>query len=383
MSIIAHFLFTYKRNCVNIICRGCDIIIHLQKSAKPAAFLLYGLLFYGCVKYVLPLLLPFLFGLSVAALVQKPAALLSSRVPHLSRKVCCVLMTAALLLVIGMVVCGAVCSAVGSAMSFCPGIPDMLARTREWMRTSAAGAGQSAWGRFVGFVSVGAEWCLDFFSENYRQYLPSLLQRSTSLVSALPAAFTATVFGVMASLFACGEFDRIRRTVKEFLPDSMADTLSFVLRTTVHTLTALLKTYGTLMAITFGELALGFALLRLMGYDTGNILTNALVISLIDILPVLGTGTVLIPWGLFEMVTGQWTLGLLLLGMFAVIGTVRNFLEPRFIAEHLELPPFFTLAGVYIGGKLFGAAGILVMPLAMLLVKRLREVNENLVGSGK
>ena len=120
-----------------------------------------------------------------------------------------------------------------------------------------------------------------------------------------------------------------------------------------------------------------------MGYDTGNILTNALVISLIDILPVLGTGTVLIPWGLFEMVTGQWTLGLLLLGMFAVIGTVRNFLEPRFIAEHLELHPFFTLASVYIGRKLFGAAGILVMPLAMLLVKRLREVNENLVGSGK
>ena len=55
----------------------------------------------------------------------------------------------------------------------------------------------------------------------------------------------------------------------------------------------------------------------------------------------------------------------------AVRQIVRNLLEPRLIAGRLELHPFFTLAGVYVGGRLFGAAGIFIMPLAMMIFRQL------------
>lgn len=305
--------------------------------------------------------------------MQRPAALLSARLPRLSQRFCCLLLTSALLLVIGMVLCGAVCSAVDGAVSFCPGIPDRLSRLRAAMRASGSRAGTDAWGRFVRFSATGAEWCLDFFSLHYRQYLPSLLRRSASLAAALPAAFTATVFGILAALFACGNYAEITRTVRDFLPPQLARELGGLLRTTLHTLTRLLRTYGILMAVTFAELALGFAALRLAGFRAGNILSLALLISLIDILPVLGTGTVLIPWGLFECLTGSAVYGGLLLGMSLLIGLVRNVLEPRLMAGQLALPPFFALAGVYIGGRLFGASGVIVLPLAMVILRSRRD----------
>lgn len=335
--------------------------------------LLYALLCYGGVKYVLPVLLPFLFGLGIAALVQKPAALLASRIPRLSHQTCCRLLTAALLLCVIGLLSALICSLVGGAMSFCPGIPAHLTKARAFITEAAASGGEGSWGRFMGVISAGLEWCLDFLSENYQQYVPSVLARSSGWIRKLPSFLTAIFFGGLASLFACSEFDRICRTVRACVPDEIAETLSRLLHAVIHTITTLLRTYGVLMAITMGELAAGFALIRLMGYDTGNILATAIVIALIDILPILGTGTVLIPWGLFEILTGSVPLGLMLLGMFAVIGLVRNFLEPKFMARHLELPPFFTLAGVYIGGKLFGAVGIVLLPLLMLTAREYRS----------
>ena len=309
--------------------------------------MLYSFIFYFGVKYVLPVLLPFVFGLSIAALVQNPAALLAQRIPRLSKKVCCVIMTVAVMLIATMLIIAALCSIFSGAMSFCPGIPEHLSRVRVFITQSAAHSNaESSWGRFVNFVALAAEWCIDFLTQNYKNYLPSVLSHSTKFITKLPSFITAVFFGIISALFACGEFDKIKCSVKSYLPAGICERVSMVIRAAVRTATMLLKTYGTLMLITMCELMAGFTLIRLMGYNTGNIITNSLIIALIDILPILGTGTVLIPWGTFEIITGNFTPGIMLLIMFAVIALIRNFLEPKFMASNLELHPFFTLAGV-------------------------------------
>lgn len=347
----------------------------LRKMLKTVV---YALIFYFGIKYVLPVLMPFLFGLSIAALVQRPAALLSQRIPHLNKKICCVIMTIAVMLMATMLITAALSSLFSGAMTFCPGIPEHLSHVRDFITQSAAHSGsESSWGRFVNFIAMALEWGIDFFTENYQNYLPSVLSRSTKFIAKLPSFVTAVFFSGVSALFACGEWEQIKQSMKNYLPDELSEGVSLIIRTTVRTLTMLLKTYGTLMLITMGELTIGLTIIRLMGYNTGNILTNAFIIALIDILPVLGTGTVLIPWGIFEIIIGNFTIGTMLLVMFAVIGCIRNFLEPKFMAHHLELPPFFTLAGVYIGGKLFGAAGIVILPLLMLTAREIRHSSKS------
>ena len=332
----------------------------------------YFALFYLGVKYALPLAAPFIIGLSVAALVQKPARLLSERIPALSYRTCCVILTSAVIFGTVAVVYLAVCSIVNGDMSFCPGIPEHLNRIRQFVNEVSNGAkGAGTWGKFTAFVASGASHCMDFFSENYRDYLPSVLRRSTSLFSGLPSLLTAAVFTALSAFFGCGNYRGIKEGIRRFLPQEAAEKTSLIIQTSVATLTEMMKTYGLIMLITFSELLLGLGIMNLAGFGTGNIITVALVIALIDILPVLGTGTVLIPWALFEFISGRVVSGIMLLILFAVVETVRNLLEPKLIAGKLELHPFFSLAGVYIGGKLFGAAGIFIMPLAMMIFRQI------------
>ncbi len=343
-----------------------------ESSRKWLRIGLYSALFYLGVRYALPLLAPFLTGLSIAALVQKPAAILSERIPALSRKGCCVIMTAAVILMITAAVWFAFCSVMDGAMSFCPGIPARLEKIRLAVsRVSGCPDGASAWRKFTSLAASGADRCMDFLADNYRDYLPQLVGRSTRMIAVLPSLLAAAVFTLLSALFACGDFQGIKDTVRQLLPGEITRAASLVIHTSVATLTLLAKTYGVILLITFAELAAGLGMIALTGHGTGNVITISLIIAIIDILPGLGTGTVLIPWGIYRLITGEIASGVMLLVLSAVIEAVRSVLEPKLIAGRLELHPFFTLAGVYVGGKLFGAAGILIMPLAMIILRRI------------
>lgn len=337
----------------------------------PYAF--WFVIFYWGVKYALPLLAPFLLGLSAAAAVRKPAETLAARIPGLSARVCRIILTAALLFAVAAVLYLLLCSLIEGAVAFCPGIPGRIDSLRQWIADASAGREDAgAWEKFTAFIASGASRCIDLFTENYRDYLPSVLGRSTRLVSGIPSLLTAAAFAALSALFASADPDAVRASVRNLLPEEAAATVSRVIRTSVSTCAALMQTYGTLLLVTFAELCAGLGIMALTGHGTGRILPTALVIALIDILPVLGTGTVLVPWSLFEFLSGRTVSGIMLLVMFAVIEVVRNTLEPKLLAGRLALHPFFTLLGVYVGAKLFGAVGIFVMPPAMMIFRQLR-----------
>ena len=93
------------------------------------------------------------------------------------------------------------------------------------------------------------------------------------------------------------------------------------------------------------------------------------MIALVDILPVLGVGTVLVPWGLLELLRGETGTGTGLLVLCAVMMLARQLLEPRIVGKSIGLHPLATLFAAYAGLQLFGLAGMLLGPAVALLVK--------------
>lgn len=132
-----------------------------------------------------------------------------------------------------------------------------------------------------------------------------------------------------------------------------------------------LNAYGLLFLITFSELLLSFLIL---GLDYSFIL--ALLISIVDILPVLGTGTVLIPWAIVGLFAGNYTLGTGLLVTYAVITVVRQILEPKIVGKFIGLSPLASLASMYIGLELMGVIGIFIFPIGAIIIKRLISYKE-------
>ena len=102
---------------------------------------------------------------------------------------------------------------------------------------------------------------------------------------------------------------------------------------------------------------------------------------IVDIIPVLGTGTVLIPWAVYNLVMGNVGLGIGLLVLYAVITVLRQILEPKLVANQAGLPAIATIMAMFIGARLFGAFGILLLPLTVIILKLMYD--EGVIGNKK
>ena len=123
-----------------------------------------------------------------------------------------------------------------------------------------------------------------------------------------------------------------------------------------------------LAAITFALLWLGFTLLRI-----DHSLMLAGLITLVDAFPVLGVGTVLVPWGILLLVQGNLPLGLGIFALYGVIWLVRSVLEPKLLGKELGLDPLVTLVCIYAGFRLWGIWGMLLMPILAMGVTQVQK----------
>jgi predicted PurR-regulated permease PerM len=104
----------------------------------------------------------------------------------------------------------------------------------------------------------------------------------------------------------------------------------------------------------------------LLGISRSLVLAG--LIAILDAFPVLGVGTVLIPWALLCLLREETIRGIGLLALYAVVWLSRSILEPRLIGKGLGLDPLVTLMAIYAGWKLWGISGMLLAPILALTV---------------
>ena len=136
----------------------------------------------------------------------------------------------------------------------------------------------------------------------------------------------------------------------------------------------MIKAYAIIITITFCELALGLSILKLINiYEGGYIFIIAAITAIIDIVPVLGTGTVLIPWALYNFISGNYSLAIGLIIIYVCITVIRQVIEPKLVATQLGLPAFLTIVSMFIGSHIFGVIGIFILPITIVMLKLLDD----------
>ena len=129
------------------------------------------------------------------------------------------------------------------------------------------------------------------------------------------------------------------------------------------------------MLLTFTELSILFTV-----FGIEHAVLKASVIALLDILPILGTGGIMIPWGIISLVLGYTKLGIQLLIIYIIVTVVRNYMEPKIVGTQLGLHPIITLVSMFIGLRLFGFLGRFGLPVGISFLwkqKIERELLEN------
>ncbi len=188
--------------------------------------------------------------------------------------------------------------------------------------------------------------------------LPGIL---SSIVSALPGLFLGLAVTIISAFYFTLDREKIKSTMAQLVPSSLRTRLPRIKNEAGRGAVKYLRAYSLIMLITFGEIFLG---LSLLGVEYSFLI--ALITAVIDILPILGVGTLLIPWAVVSFLTNNYFLGVGLLILYGVIMVVRQIIEPKILGGSLGVHPLLTLAALYIGYRFAGFAGMLIAPLCLI-----------------
>ncbi len=195
-----------------------------------------------------------------------------------------------------------------------------------------------------------------------------------STAKRIPAILTAILIGIISCFFMTSDYDGFIGKIKGMLSEKSAQTMSKTKHVVFDILGKWCKSYAAVLFITFCEMTLGLHILKFAGlYKGGYIFVIAICTALVDILPVFGTGTILIPWAAVCLFTHKIGLGLGLLIIYAVITVIRQIVEPRIVSANVDVHPVITIMSMYIGIQVFGVFGILILPITVVVVKTLND----------
>ena len=195
-----------------------------------------------------------------------------------------------------------------------------------------------------------------------------------STVSQIPSAVISFVISIVAACFMTAEYDYMVNFIKLQFPADKRKDLSKAKRVVSRSLSKMGKAYLLIMLITFVEVFTGLSILRLTGlFESNYIAILAVVIAIVDIAPMLGTGTILLPWTVYEFISGNYGMAIGLFILYAVITVIRQIIEPKLVAGQLGLSPVITISAMYLGLKLIGFWGIFIAPLIIIILKILTD----------
>ena len=320
------------------------------------------------LRFALPVLLPFLLGAAVA-MAAEPVVSWGMRRCRMPRLLASGLgVTGVLVGLFGLVsLAGAVAVRELAALSGkLPALADSAGQgvilLQDWLVGMAAKAPDSV----APALQRTAVELFDSGTVLLRQVgqkLPSVLG---STVSKVGSGVLGLGTGLLAAYLISARLPGLREYVRTGLPDMVYTKALPAWRRVKGALGGWLKAQLKLSGLTWCVVSLGFLLL---GISYGPLW--AVVIAVVDAVPILGTGTVLVPWAVISFLQGETVRAVGLLGIYGIALTLRTVLEPRLVGRQLGLDPLATLLALYAGYRFWGIPGMLLAPIAASAAKSL------------
>ena len=324
---------------------------------------------YVGIRWLFPWLLPFILALAGAAAIEPAVSYLCRR--GLRRGIAaglCVLIALALLAGLLWLLLSRAVGELRELMTQLPELLDSVSATLETWKTALLGL----LGRAPPGADIWLERSVEALRESLQRLPAALSSRVLTLLSGAaagaPGFLLFAVTALIGFYFTSASYPALLHGFARLLPEHFLARARLVRRDLRRTLGRWLKAQAILLLLTFAELTAAFLLLRI---DYALLL--ALAIAVIDALPILGTGTVLLPWALYDLLTGAVSRGVGLAVTYAAVTVLRSCIQPKLLGDQLGLHPLAALASIYIGWKAWGVWGMLTFPILAITGKQLLD----------
>jgi len=328
--------------------------------------LILGLV-YVSIKYFLPLLMPFVIGM-IIALVFRPLIDILHEKTRVKRSLVSIFLLIFFYSLLALLV-----SLIG--LKVFTYIENLFYRLPALYSDTIEPAIRKIADDLI-FHFPGIEYYVEEFLENINvsifDYLKTIsstvITTITGFAGQLPALLIKFIFTIVSSFFFTIDYYRIGDFMMRQFKGKRKDMVLRLKDNGIGTLGKFFKAYSLIIIITFIELSVGFWILRVP-----NAFVLGVLVAIVDILPILGTGAILLPWSILSFILGNFKMGVGMLLLYLFITAVRQTIEPKIVGKQIGLHPIVTLVLMYVGAQLMGVLGLLLLPILATIIKTLND----------
>lgn len=326
---------------------------------------------YVILKYAVTLISPFIFAFIIGYLLKKPAKSISE-VLKVPRKLVSFLLVLVFYSTAGVLVSLLGVKLITTVSSIISALPVIYENQLGPFLISIFDGIEKAVFRLdpalVEVLNDGFDQFVNSLGENITNISLSLVGSLSGIASSLPTFLIKILLMVISTFFIAIDFDVLSAFMLKQFSKRGNEIIHTIKQYMVNTLFVVIRSYALIMCITFVELSIGLSIIGIP-----NAILIALVIAIFDILPVLGTGGVMIPWTIITFLQGDYQIAIGLLVVYVFVTVIRNILEPKIVGGQLGLHPVVALMSMFVGVNLLGALGLFGFPITLSLLKHLND----------
>lgn len=214
-------------------------------------------------------------------------------------------------------------------------------------------------------------WFQDFIG-NIGNFISSFsvntVKAVTSGIAGIPGLLIKLILMIISCFFFLLDYDKVIAFFVSLIPKGKEQTFETIKWYVTNTLLVYIRSYSLLFLLTYVELSIG---LQILGIPYAPII--GLMIAVFDILPVLGTGGILLPWTVILFVMKNIPMGIGMFVLYLVITVIRNILEPKLVGKQIGLHPLATMISLYVGLNVIGFWGMLIFPATLAVLSSMKK----------
>jgi len=203
------------------------------------------------------------------------------------------------------------------------------------------------------------------------EWVKNGLTKLMSFVTSIPTIAIYSVITVLSLYFICTDKIYMLDQLEHHFPKMWVKKIGVHLRDLIKTLGGFLKAQALLIIISFVISLIGLYIFYFLGMNVKFPLIIALVIGFVDALPILGSGTAMVPWAIFSAIDGDIQLAIALMILWIIMSVIRQLLEPKIVSSQIGIHPIFTLIAMYTGFRFIGIMGMLMGPIILIILKNI------------
>lgn len=318
------------------------------------------------VPRVLGYFMPFVCGF-ILSLIANPVVRFLEKKIKIKRKYGSAIMIVVVIAAVVLVCYGVLSVLISGISSFMGHLPTMYEDAGAELRQAAAQI-QIILDRIPFIQNVDLNKLGESLGESVTELMSGTGEPTVSAIGdmakRIPDVLVAVIIGLLATYFFIADRDRLTTMMEQHVPQSLRDKLKRISDQLAFAVGGYFKAQFKIMGVIYIVVTIGLIIL-----DVDYAWLIGFGIAFLDMLPVFGTGTVLCPWALIKLFSGNYMTALGMLILYAVALIVHQLVQPKLVGESVGMDPFAALFFMYVGYKVSSVIGMIVaIPVGMILI---------------